>query len=129
VCCDDRIWQDTGRRYFLALAYFRIHSYNSKYSYKMYRDDVNYYIQIERDTSRLAWGKDQHQALFSLRRSAGLSRRQLAEMTGVSETLIQKLEMTTATAIDSSLFLAICAALDKDPDEFKYKVLSQLKDS
>jgi transcriptional regulator with XRE-family HTH domain len=89
----------------------------------MYRNDVTYYIRIEQDTSRLSWGLEQRSALLNARQSAGLSRRQLAEMAKTSEPLIQKLETGASKAIDSNLMLSICEAIGIEPTAFKYKVL------
>ena len=89
----------------------------------MYRKDVTYYIRIEQDTSRLAWGIAQQSALLTARKSAGFTRRGLAELANTTEPLIQKLETGASKAIDSGLMLAICAALAVEPNTFKYRVL------
>ena len=89
----------------------------------MYRKDVTYYIRIEQDTSRLAWGVAQQSALLTARKSAGLTRRKLAELADTTEPLIQKLESGASKAIDSGLMLAVCAALGVEPNAFKYRVL------
>lgn len=87
----------------------------------MYRDDVTYYIKLEEDTSRLTWGNLQGSALRSFREQAGLSRLELATAMGCgSEPLIQKLENASSKAIDSTIFLSICAALNVDPTKFGY---------
>jgi transcriptional regulator with XRE-family HTH domain len=88
----------------------------------MYRNDVTYYIRLEEDTTRLMWGNLQGAALRKLREEAGLSRHELAAIMGRgSEPLIQKLENASSKAIDSSIFLSICSALDVDPTEFGYR--------
>jgi transcriptional regulator with XRE-family HTH domain len=89
----------------------------------MYREDVTYYIKIKDDTSRLSWGDKQQLALLGIRAAAGLSRRQLAEMTGVSEPLIQKLETGASKAIDSGLMIGLCEVLGLDPTAFGYEIL------
>jgi transcriptional regulator with XRE-family HTH domain len=89
----------------------------------MYRNDVTYYIRIEQDTSRLSWGIAQQAALLTARKSAGFTRRRLAELAETTEPLIQKLETGASKAIDSGLMLSICAALGVEPTTFKYKVL------
>jgi transcriptional regulator with XRE-family HTH domain len=88
----------------------------------MYRNDVTYYIRLEEDTARLMWGNLQGAALRKLREEAELSRHELAAIMGRgSEPLIQKLENASSKAIDSSIFLSICSALDADPTEFGYR--------
>ena len=87
----------------------------------MYRNNVTYYIKLEEDTSRLTWGNSQGSALRRLREEAGLSRLELATAMGHgSEPLIQKLENASSKAIDSTIFLSICLALDVDPTKFGY---------
>jgi transcriptional regulator with XRE-family HTH domain len=89
----------------------------------MYRNDVTYYIRIEQDTSRLSWGISQQSALLAARKSAGFTRRHLAELANTTEPLIQKLETGASKGIDSGLMLSICSALKVEPTTFKYKVL------